>query len=751
MRLYNRLQAVTGMRWKSSGRGAALYPNMLQPLDLGHITLRNRVLMGSMHTGLEEMGSGILGSGPLDQMAAYFAERARGGVGIIVTGGVAPNKAGRVSFKAGMMVTKTDVDNHKPVTQAVHDEGGVIAMQILHSGRYAYHFNPVSASPIKSPISWYAPKELSSAEIYESIDDFARCAVRAKEAGYDGVEVMGSEGYFINQFIIKKTNHRSDEWGGSYTNRTRLPVEIVKAVRKAVGKDFIIIYRLSMLDLVADGSSWDEIVDLAARIEAAGASIINTGIGWHEARVPTIATMVPRGAFSWVTARLKGSVSIPLCTTNRINTPEIAEEILSGGDADMVSMARPFLADPEFVRKAMEGRADEINTCIGCNQACLDHTFDAKIASCLVNPRAAHETTLVIKPVPPEKKQRIAVVGAGPAGLACATTAAGRGHNVTLYEKDFKIGGQFNMAKVIPGKEEFHETLRYFGKQLDLAGVNLQLGKEVRAEDLTDYDSVVVATGVNPRAIPLPVNTNKVKVVSYADLLKGKVRAGYRVAVIGAGGIGFDVADFLTHNPYDPSATSDIHDAPLPPKIDKAAVSRYLSEWGVDTSVQKGGLLDSVKNDDKPIRQVYLLQRKGGKFGAGLGKTTGWIHRTTLKMRNVTHIGKCKYIEVSDDGLVIERDGKQETVEVDTVVICAGQDSERSLQQALTPPKPGGPQVYLIGGSLEASELDAKRAIDQGTRLAAVIETAKTGDVFNAPVGITPKAKKLFEDFLGKK
>lgn len=756
IRRFRAVAATMQMRLRRlSGSPSSAYPHLLAPLDLGHITLKNRVLMGSMHTGLEEAGSGFLGSGPLDKMAAYMAERAKGGVGLIVTGGVAPNKEGRTYFTGGMMVSKSDVRNHRVVTDAVHEHGGAIAMQILHVGRNAYHLNPVSASNIKSPIGWFAPKELSSAQVYQTIKDFAACAVKAKEAGYDGVEVMGSEGYLINQFITERTNKRTDEWGGSYANRTRLAVETVKAVRNATGPDFIIIYRLSMLDLVSEGSSWEEVIDLAARIEDAGATIINTGIGWHEARIPTIATCVPRGAYTWVTKKLRGLVKVPLVSTNRINTPEIAESILSKGHSDMVSMARPFLADPYFVKKASENKAHLINTCIGCNQACLDHIFDGRLASCLVNPRAAHETTLNLKPVDPSKKQRIACVGAGPAGLAFATEAAGRGHSVTLFEKANKIGGQFNLAKVIPGKEEFHETIRYFKNQLKLNGVELKLGTEASPDILEEFDSIVLATGVNPREISLQVKTSKVQVVSYVDVLTGAVRAGRRVAVIGAGGIGYDVSEFLTHSPYDDNATSDVKSAPLSNDIDESAITSFFNEWGVDQNIKRGGLSQNVPDEEnaKALRTVYLLQRKGGKFGKGLGKTTGWIHRAALRKRNVENIGGCSYVEVNDDGLVIQdKSGNLRTLEVDTVIVCAGQESERSLLKPLTPVAPQGKiaQVFMIGGSLEAAELDAKRAIDQGTRLAANIENAKTGDVFDAPVGLTPKLKRSFEDFIGK-
>jgi len=718
------------------------YEKLLEPLQLrGGITLKNRILMGSMHTGLEE--SGLIGSGGLENMAAFYEERAKGGVGLIVTGGISPNFDGCVYLGAAQMSTSNDSYAHRIVTDTVHKNSGKIAMQILHSGRYAYHPWPVSASAIKSPIGWYKPKALSRLEVYRTIDDFVHSAVLAKAGGYDGVEVMGSEGYLINQFLVKRTNHRSDEFGGSYENRMRFPVEIVKRIREAVGEDFIIIYRLSMLDLVDDGSSWEEIVELAHRIESSGASIINTGIGWHEARIPTIATAVPRGAYTWVTKRLKSEVSIPLCTTNRINSPDTAEDILQSGSADMISMARPFLADPYFVQKTIEGRVDEINTCIGCNQACLDNGFKGEKVTCLVNPRAGFETSFHINNVSLKKKKNIAVVGAGPAGLAFSTTAASRGHSVTLFEKDKDIGGQFNIAKLIPGKEEFYETLRYFRKQIDLTGVNLRLSTEVSEKDLQSYDVVVVATGVIPRKVTIPNKSSKVKVHSYIDVLKHGASVGQSVAVIGAGGIGFDTAEFLTH-PLDSHSDSSF----TGPKqqVDGELVKSFLEEWGVDTSVSRGGLSPSPKSIPSQ-RKVYLLQRKKGKLGAGLGKTTGWIHRTTLKKRNVEEISGCKYIEINDDGLVIEVDGKQKTLPVDTVVICAGQESLKSL---FDPVSKSGKPVFLIGGSQEAGELDAKRAIDQATRLAAVVEDAKTGEVFKAEEEFNHKIFKYIKSFMGK-
>ena len=735
--------------------GYEKYPHMLAPLDLGHTVLRNRVLMGSMHTGLEEGG---LFSHSLEAYAEYFRERAAGKVGLIVTGGIAPNDAGRTFFLAGMMNSANDAKNHKVVTDAVHSEGGHICMQILHTGRYAYHFNSVSASATKSPISWYKAKALSTSEVQQTISDFAKSAAYAKQAGYDGVEIMGSEGYLINQFLVAKTNLRTDQYGGSYENRMRFATEIVSSVRKAVGKDFIIIYRLSMIDLVEGGSTWEEVVELAQRIEAAGATIINTGIGWHEARVPTIATMVPRGAFTWVTQKLKGSVGIPLCTTNRINAPETVEDVLASGRADIVSMARPFLADPMFVLKAMQGKAHEINTCIGCNQACLDHIFQSKTASCLVNPRACHETTLVVKPLAASiPKQRVAVIGAGPAGLACATTAAERGHNVTLFEKDNFIGGQFNMAKKVPGKEEFHETLRYFGHMLTKHGVNVKLSTEVTAEMLAgQFDSIVIATGVTPRDPQIPNNSQgKVKVLSYVDVLRGNAEVGQRVAVVGAGGIGFDVADYLTH-PHNPAIKHGPNGENIP-KVDDVAVQDFLQQWDIDDRIKQGGLLPAAasappsnkKAPDSPLRKVYLLQRKGGKLGASLGKTTGWIHRTTLKKRHVEEISGCKYVEVSADGLVIERAGKRSVLPVDTVVQCAGQLPYRPLHEALQA-RGDTAKLFLIGGAQEAGELDAKRAIDQGVRLAAQIETSPSGAVYEAPVSAAFKAKTLWDEVQNK-
>ena len=667
------------------------YPHLLAPLDLGFTTLRNRTLMGSMHTGLEEEKNGF------ERMAAFYGERARGGAGLIVTGGFAPNLAGRVYHFGSQLSFSWQVGKHRLITDAVHAEGGKIALQILHTGRYGYHPLNVAPSKLRAPINRFTPRALTRWGIRKTIGDYARCARLAQKAGYDGVEIMGSEGYLINQFIAPQTNQRTDEWGGSFENRIRFAVETVRATRAKVGADFIIIFRLSMLDLVEGGSTWDEVVELARAIEAAGATIINTGIGWHEARIPTIATMVPRAAFAWVTRRLKGVVKIPLVTTNRINTPEVAEEVLASGCADMVSMARPFLADADFVVKAAAGKADEINTCIACNQACLDHIFAGRLSSCLVNPRACHETELVIEKVKTPK--RVAVVGAGPAGMACAATAAERGHQVTLFDAADRIGGQFNIAKRIPGKEDFDETLRYFGRRIQTSGVTLKLNQRADAAALKagGFDHVVLATGIVPRKPPIP-GIDGDKVASYLDIIEGRKEAGKTVAIIGAGGIGFDVGEFLTH----------AHD-------DRSEAERFNDEWGIDTGfANRGGLKAAV--DETAPRRVFLLQRKSSKVGDGLAKTTGWIRRTLLKKRGVRMIGGVTYERIDDAGLHITVDGEPKTLAVDTVVICAGQEPRRDLQAPL---EEAGIPFSLIGGADVAAELDAKRAIDQGTRLAA--------------------------------
>lgn len=679
------------------------YPHLLAPLDLGFTTLPNRVLMGSMHTGLED------GRKHFPAMAAFFAERARGGVGLMVTGGFAPNIEGWAKPFAGTLATSSAARRHRIVTDAVHAEGGRIALQILHTGRYGYHPLCVAPSRIQSPISPFTPRELSARGIERQIRAFVRCAKLAREAGYDGVEVMGSEGYFINQFLVTHTNQRSDEWGGSYENRMRLAVEIVQRVREAVGPDFILIYRLSMLDLIPDGSSWDEAVTLARAIAKAGATIINTGIGWHEARIPTIATSVPRGAFAWVTKKMRETlraegITVPLVTSNRINMPEVGEQILADGCADMVSLARPLLADPDFVRKAREGRSEDINTCIACNQACLDHTFQLKLASCLVNPRAGHETELVLHRAP--AKKRYAVVGAGPAGLAAATTLAERGHEVHLYEAGERIGGQFNMAKRIPGKEEFHETLRYFERRLAATGVRLHLRTRADATALAaqKFDAVLLATGVSARDPKIPGQDGP-NVLSYIDVLLHGKPVGERVAIVGAGGIGFDVAEFLV-TPAGHSPTLNLHE--------------WLAEWGVaDPAQVRGGVTRA--QPAPPARQVTLLQRKAGKLGKGLGKTTGWIHRAALQMKQVEMIGGVNYERITPQGLFVTYGEKRvdgQLIECDTIVLCAGQEPLRELEAPL---RAAGVAVHLIGGAHEAGELDAKRAIDQGTRLALTL------------------------------
>lgn len=670
------------------------YPHLLAPLDLGFTTLKNRVLMGSMHTGLEELPDGP------ERMAAFYAERAAAGVALIVTGGIAPNEKG-VVYRGGSTLSRRDqVDHHRIVTDAVHRAGGKIALQILHAGRYSYQPQPVAPSALQAPINPFAPTALSEVEIEQTIADFAHCALLAQQAGYDGVEVMGSEGYLINQFLVSRTNQRDDSWGGSFSNRMRFAVEIVRAVRQAVGREFILIYRLSMLDLVEDGSSWQEIEQLALAIEQAGATLINTGIGWHEARIPTIATMVPRAGFSWVTRKLMGKVRIPLITTNRINDPAVAEQVLSDGCADMVSMARPFLADAAFVQKAAEGRADEINTCIGCNQACLDQIFEGKLTSCLVNPRACRETEMPLTMA--EKPKKLAVIGAGPAGLAFATTAASRGHRVTLFDAADQIGGQFNIAKQIPGKEEFHETLRYFRRQLALLEVTVKLGTQVEAADLAEFDEVILACGIVPRTPAIP-GIDSAKVLTYLDVLRDKKPVGQRVAIIGAGGIGFDTAEYLSQHGVSSS-------------LDQAEFNR---EWGIDGQLsQRGGLAAQGPVAERGPRQIYLLQRKTSKVGEGLGKTTGWIHRTSLTMRGVKMLNSVNYQRIDEEGLHISRAEQESCLPVDTVIICAGQEPRRELQQPLLAM---GKTVHLIGGADVAAELDARRAIDQGTRLAMAL------------------------------
>lgn len=671
------------------------YPHLLAPLDLGFTTLKNRILMGSMHIGLEEAPGGYA------RMAAFYAERAQGEVGLIVTGGISPNDAGRTFAHASKLDTLEEAEKHKVITQAVHDAGGKIAMQILHTGRYSYQQEIVAPSAIQAPINPIKPQQLSSAEVWQTISDFVNCAKLAQYAGYDGVEIMGSEGYLINEFIAARTNHRDDEWGGQYENRIRFAIEIVKRTREEVGENFIIIYRLSMLDLVEGGSTLDEVILLAKEIEKAGATIINTGIGWHEARIPTIATKVPRAAFTWVTEKIRPHVKVPLITSNRINTPEMAEYVLTSGHADIVSMARPMLADPEFALKAREGRSDEINTCIGCNQACLDHIFNGKVASCLVNPRACHETELNFKAAATPKK--IAVVGAGPAGLSFATYAASRGHKIKLYEAAEQIGGQFNIAKTIPGKEEFYETLRYFNRQIELQpNIELVLNYKIDYDELakSDFDDIVIATGVTPRHLNLE-GIQHPKVLSYLDVLKARQPVGQKVAIIGAGGIGFDTAEFLTHE----GESGSIH-----PK-------KFYDEWGIDTSYSQVGGLKTAAIEHS-AREIYLLQRKASSVGATLGKTTGWIHRTGLKNRNVKMIAGAQYEKIDDQGLHIQVGEKTTVLDVDHVIICAGQESFTAMYEPL---KQLGKNVHLIGGAKEAGELDAKRAIRHGAELAAMI------------------------------
>jgi len=670
------------------------YKHIFEPLDLGFTTLKNRILMGSMHTGLEEEKDGI------ERIAAYYSARAKGGVGLIVTGGIAPNVQGWTGPFAARMSCKKHAKQHQKITKAVHDEGGKICMQILHAGRYGYHPFNVAPSAIKSPITPFKPFKLKKSGIKRTIKDFVNSAKLSKLAGYDGVEIMGSEGYLINQFIVKRTNKRADNWGGSYENRMRLPIELVKQTREAVGTNFIIIYRLSMLDLIENGSSWEEVVQLGKEIEKAGATIINTGIGWHEARIPTISTSVPRAAFTWVTQKMKEEIKIPLITSNRINMPETAEKILSEGHADLISMARPFLADPNWVNKAKAEKADEINTCIACNQACLDHVFEQKVASCLVNPRACHETIFNYNQT--ENKKKIAVIGAGPAGLAVSTIAAERGHKVTLFDSESEVGGQFNIAKQIPGKEEFYETLRYFNKQIELHNVTVKLNTRVSVDDLqnSDFDEIIIATGIKPREVKIEGIEHE-KVLSYLDVLRFKKPVGKRVAVIGAGGIGFDVSEYLSHEGESASLNIDA----------------WLKEWGIDKTLQARSGTEGVEEEiPKSPREIFMFKRSKGKFGGNLGKTTGWIHRSTLKKKKVQFIGEVEYTKIDDEGLHYVRNGKAEILNVDNVVICAGQMPLKDLYQPLVD---AGKSVHVIGGADFASELDAKRAIDQGARLAA--------------------------------
>jgi 2,4-dienoyl-CoA reductase (NADPH2) len=668
------------------------YPHLLAPLDLGFVTLPNRALMGSMHVGLEEVPGGF------ERMGAFYAERARGGAALIVTGGFGPNEAGALLHGAALLTTTEEAAQHRIVTDAVHAAGGRICLQILHAGRYAAHLGAVAPSPIQAPISPLTPRELTTQEVWDTVGDFARCAELAQQAGYDGVEIMGSEGYLINQFLVTRTNQRTDEWGGEYAARMRFPVEVVRAVREKVGPNFIVVYRLSMIDLVEDGSTLEEVVELAQAVEAAGATMLNTGIGWHEARIPTIATSVPRAGFAWVTGKVKTAVGIPVITTNRINAPEVAEQVLADGLADMVSMARPFLADAFFVAKAAAGQPDRINTCIACNQACLDHTFAGKLTSCLVNPQACHETELIVTPT--DAPKRVAVVGGGPAGLACATTAARRGHTVTLFEADSDIGGQFNLARQIPGKEEFSETLRYFRGELAATGVDVRLGTRATEGELTAYDTVVLATGVRPR-IPEVEGVEHPKVVSYLQVLRDHVPVGDTVVIMGAGGIGFDVAEYLTQS--GPSGA-----------MDPAA---FNAEWGIDTTyAHRGGVV--AAQPEPPARTVFLVQRKESKVGAGLGRTTGWIHRTQLAARGVAFVAGARYDRIDDAGLHLTVGERSTVLAADTIVLATGQDPNRELYAAL---EASGVDVRLIGGADVAAELDAKRAIKQGTEVAAAL------------------------------
>ena len=667
------------------------YPHLFRPLTLGHLTLPNRVLMGSMHTNLEEAPNGF------ERLAAFYAERARAGVSLIVTGGIAPNAEGAVFQGANALTEESQLPEHRQVVDAVHEAGGHLCMQILHAGRYAYSPELVAPSAIQAPINPFPPRALSSDEVEQQIADYVRCAQLAQQAGYDGVEVMGSEGYLINQFICQRTNQRDDEWGGDFEQRIRFPVEIVKRIRAAVGERFLLIFRLSMIDLVEEGSTWEEVVQLGQAIEAAGANVINTGIGWHEARVPTIVTSVPRAAFTEVTQRIKAALSIPLITTNRINMPDVAERVLAEGHADMVSMARPFLADSEWVRKAEAGLAEEINTCIACNQACLDHTFMGKLTSCLVNPRACHETELSLDPA--QTPKRIAVVGGGPAGLATAVAAASRGHHVVLFERRSELGGQFNYARKIPGKEEFNETLRYYRVMLEKHAVEVRLNTAATTDNLAAFDEVVIATGVMPRELALP-GADHPSVLSYAEAIEQPERVGKRVAVIGAGGIGFDVSELLAHQGH-----SSLN------------LDAWCDEWGVDLAMGERGGLKPPMPPASP-REIVMLQRKNSKPGKNLGKTTGWVHRASLKQRGVKTLTGCEYLKIDDAGLHIRREDETQVLAVDTIVVCAGQESVRDLIEPLTH---AGGRVHVIGGADEAAELDAKRAIDQGTRLAATL------------------------------
>ena len=674
---------------------STVYPKLLEPLDLGFTTLKNRVLMGSMHTMLEDIDGGI------PRLAAFYAERARGQVGLIVTGGVAPSKQGLALPVGHPLDNLEEAEKHKEVTKAVHDEGGKICMQILHVGRYGYTPENVSASNTKAPISPFPARELTGEEVEQTIEDYVHCAKMAQYANYDGVEVMGSEGYLINQFIAKKTNLRTDEWGGAYENRIKFPLEIIRRTREAVGENFIIIYRLSMLDLVEGGSTWEEVVQLAKAIEAAGATIINTGIGWHESRVPTIGTVVPKAGFAWVTKKMMGEVNIPLITTNRINMPDVAEKVLAEGNADMVSMARPFLADPELVLKSIEGRPEEINTCIACNQACLDHTFTMQVSSCIVNPRACHETILVHEPT--TKSKKIAVIGAGPAGLEAATVAAKRGHQVVLFEEKHEIGGQFNMAKVIPGKEEYGQTIRYYHNMLKKYEVDVRLNTRAEEADLItqNYDEIILASGVTPRILEIE-GINHPKVLDYVDVLYKNKSVGNKVAIVGAGGIGFDMAEYLAHDISHESVSLN--------------TEKYMKEWGVDMSYSKGGALAKAPQPLASPREIYLLKRSKGKHGKNLGKTTGWIHRSSLAMKEVKMLADVSYEKIDDQGFHIKVGEEQQILDVDNVIICAGQVSLKELEAGLTA---AGQNVHLVGGANIAAQLDAKMAIKEASELAA--------------------------------